>query len=124
MAAVHRREIGAYFVFGGLTYFPAANSEEEGNDIRLLLLLKLFDVLEGTHLGCLVVVVSARSKASYVDQERNVSVKKRTRLEIVACKIGWSCVVFGCSQVGREVGGFLEKKAYQFLNGAHKLGCG
>jgi hypothetical protein len=40
-------------IFGGLTYFPAANSEEEGNDIRLLLLLKLFDVLEGTHLGCL-----------------------------------------------------------------------
>lgn len=40
-------------ILGGLTYFPAANSEEEGNDIRLLLLLKLFDVLEGTHLGCL-----------------------------------------------------------------------
>lgn len=32
------------------TYFPAADSEEESQDIRLLLLLKLFDVLEGTHL--------------------------------------------------------------------------
>ena len=37
---------------GGLTYFPAAHSEEEAHQIRLLLLLKLFDVLEGTHLGC------------------------------------------------------------------------
>jgi hypothetical protein len=47
-----------------LTEFPAANSEEEGNDIRLLLLLKLFDVLEGTHLGGLVevLVVSRMSK--------------------------------------------------------------
>lgn len=35
------------------TYFPAADSEEESQDIRLLLLLKLFDVLEGTHLDCL-----------------------------------------------------------------------
>lgn len=33
------------------TYFPAADSEEESQDIRLLLLLKLFDVFEGTHLG-------------------------------------------------------------------------
>lgn len=37
---------------GCSTYFPAADSEEESQDIRLLLLLKLFDVLEGTHLGC------------------------------------------------------------------------
>ena len=34
------------------TYFPAADSEEESQDIRLLLLLKLFDVFEGTHLDC------------------------------------------------------------------------
>lgn len=36
----------------GSTYFPAADSGEEEQDIRLLLLLKLFDVLEGTHLDC------------------------------------------------------------------------
>lgn len=35
---------------GQLTEFPAAHSGEEAHDIRLLLLLKLFDVLEGTHL--------------------------------------------------------------------------
>lgn len=34
------------------TYFPAADTEEELHDVRLLLLLKLLDVLEGTHLGC------------------------------------------------------------------------
>lgn len=33
------------------TYFPAAHSEEEAHHIGLLLLLKLFDILEGTHLG-------------------------------------------------------------------------
>lgn len=36
----------------GSTYFPAADSGQEEQDIRLLLLLKLFDVLEGTHLDC------------------------------------------------------------------------
>jgi hypothetical protein len=40
---------------GVSTYFPAAHSEEELDDIRLLLLLKLFDVLEGTHLDCMAV---------------------------------------------------------------------
>lgn len=47
---------------GCSTYFPAADSEEESQDIRLLLLLKLFDVLEGTHLGCLKFGVSADHK--------------------------------------------------------------
>jgi hypothetical protein len=37
---------------GGSTYFPASHTEEESEDIRLLLLLKLFDVFEGTHLDC------------------------------------------------------------------------
>jgi hypothetical protein len=36
----------------GSTYFPAADSEKVEEDIALLLLLKLFDVLEGTHLDC------------------------------------------------------------------------
>lgn len=36
----------------GSTYFPAADSGQEEQHIRLLLLLKLFDVLEGTHLDC------------------------------------------------------------------------
>lgn len=35
------------------TYFPAADSEEESQNIGLLLLLKLFDVLEGTHFDCI-----------------------------------------------------------------------
>lgn len=48
---------------GFSTYFPAADSEEESQDIRLLLLLKLFDVLEGTHLGCCVVVSADRKPA-------------------------------------------------------------
>lgn len=33
-----------------LSHLPAANAEQEPNDIGLLLLLDLFDVLEGTHL--------------------------------------------------------------------------
>ena len=33
-----------------LSYLPAANAEQEPNNIGLLLLLDLFDVLEGTHL--------------------------------------------------------------------------
>lgn len=32
-----------------LTYFPASDSEEESQHVGLLLLLKLFDVFEGTH---------------------------------------------------------------------------
>lgn len=36
----------------GSTYFPAADSGQEEQDIRLLLLLKLLDVLKGTHLDC------------------------------------------------------------------------
>ena len=34
------------------TYFPAPDSEEKPNDIGLLLLLKLLNVLEGTHFAC------------------------------------------------------------------------
>lgn len=37
--------------FGRLTYFPAAHSEKEAHQVRLLLLLKFLDILEGTHLG-------------------------------------------------------------------------
>lgn len=33
------------------TYFPASDSEKEAHHIGLLLLLKLFDILEGTHFG-------------------------------------------------------------------------
>ena len=32
-----------------LTYFPASYSEEEAQHVGLLLLLKLFEILEGTH---------------------------------------------------------------------------
>lgn len=32
------------------SYLPASHTEKEPQDIRLLLLLKLFDVFEGTHL--------------------------------------------------------------------------
>lgn len=34
----------------GSSYLPASDTEKEAEDIRLLLLLKLLDVLEGTHL--------------------------------------------------------------------------
>jgi hypothetical protein len=34
------------------TYFPAAHAEKEAHHIGLLLLLELFDILEGTHFGC------------------------------------------------------------------------
>lgn len=37
-------------VRGFLSHLPAANAEQEPNNIGLLLLLDLFDVLEGTHL--------------------------------------------------------------------------
>ena len=33
-----------------LSYLPAADSEKEAEDVGLLLLLKLFDVFEGSHL--------------------------------------------------------------------------
>lgn len=33
-----------------LSYLPAANSQQEAKNIGLLLLLKFFDVFEGTHL--------------------------------------------------------------------------
>lgn len=33
------------------SYLPAANTEKEAEDIGLLLLLKLFDIFEGTHLS-------------------------------------------------------------------------
>ena len=36
------------------TYFPATDSQQELHNVRLLLLLKLLDVLKGTHLGCVV----------------------------------------------------------------------
>jgi hypothetical protein len=42
----------------GSTYFPAADTEKEAHHIGLLLLLKLLDILEGTHLGCLASMVS------------------------------------------------------------------
>jgi hypothetical protein len=61
---------------GCLTYFPAANSEKEGNDIRLLLLLKLFDVLEGTHLGCL-----SRKTVEVSEKERQTKELKACRKE-------------------------------------------
>jgi hypothetical protein len=32
------------------SYLPATNTQKEAQHIRLLLLLELFDVLEGTHL--------------------------------------------------------------------------
>lgn len=38
------------FARGFLSYLPAADTEKEAQDIRLLLLLELFDVFEGTHL--------------------------------------------------------------------------
>lgn len=34
------------------TYFPAANTQKEAHHIGLLLLLELFDILEGTHFDC------------------------------------------------------------------------
>jgi hypothetical protein len=37
---------------GCSTYFPAADPEEETQHIGLLALLKLFDVLKGTHFVC------------------------------------------------------------------------
>lgn len=52
--AVHRRALGGNVrqsrVGGLLSHLPAANAEQEPNNIGLLLLLDLFDVLEGTHL--------------------------------------------------------------------------
>lgn len=39
-----------YSVSGKGSYLPAAHSEEESHDIGLLLLVKLFDIFEGTHL--------------------------------------------------------------------------
>lgn len=38
------------FARGFLSYLPAADTEKEAQHIRLLLLLELFDVFEGTHL--------------------------------------------------------------------------
>jgi hypothetical protein len=35
--------------FGVVTYFPAAHTEKEADQVGLLLLLELFDILEGTH---------------------------------------------------------------------------
>lgn len=35
---------------GSSSHLPAADSQKEANHIRLLLLLKLLDVLKGTHL--------------------------------------------------------------------------
>lgn len=34
------------------TYFPAAHTQKEADQVGLLLLLELFDILEGTHFGC------------------------------------------------------------------------
>lgn len=38
--------------FLSTTNLPAANAEKEANDIALLLLLKLFEVLKGSHFDC------------------------------------------------------------------------
>lgn len=35
--------------FGVVTYFPAAHTQKEADQVGLLLLLELFDILEGTH---------------------------------------------------------------------------
>lgn len=71
------------------TYFPAADSEEESQNIGLLLLLKLFDILEGTHLDCAV----KNAKVSNNIKEVMSSRELQTRLGIEACNNGWSCVV-------------------------------
>lgn len=39
-----------FFSSSGKSHLPAANSEKESQDVRLFLLLKFFDVFEGTHL--------------------------------------------------------------------------
>ncbi|KAH0250346.1 hypothetical protein KCV00_g393, partial [Aureobasidium melanogenum] len=44
--------------FSCSAYLPAANTEKEAQDIRLLLLLELFDVFEGTHLLQLSAIVT------------------------------------------------------------------
>lgn len=59
--------LGNQGVGGVLSYLPAANAEQEPNDIGLLLLLDLFDVLEGTHLERFKVRILAVSR--YVDFE-------------------------------------------------------
>ena len=41
-----------------LSYVPASDTEKETQHIRLLLLLKFFDILEGTHLIPLELVIS------------------------------------------------------------------
>lgn len=53
------------FARGCLSYLPAADTEKEAQDIRLLLLLELFDVFEGTHLiySLAIVVCCNRSLA-------------------------------------------------------------
>ena len=52
-------EVGSLEAFarGCLSYLPAADTEKEAQDIRLLLLLELFDVFEGTHLSDSLAIV-------------------------------------------------------------------
>lgn len=64
---------------GVLSHLPAANAEQEPNDIGLLLLLDLFDVLEGTHLRQLRVSESIRLKAS-------VGMADGRTLSVVGCR--------------------------------------
>jgi hypothetical protein len=45
-----RRDVLSNRFLGGNSHLPATDAEQEANHIGLLLLLDLFDVLEGTHL--------------------------------------------------------------------------
>lgn len=45
---------------GFSAYLPAAHAQKEAHHIGLLLLLKLLDILEGTHLGCWKMSVQRR----------------------------------------------------------------
>lgn len=56
------------FVIRVLSYLPAADTEKETEDIRLLLLLKLFDVFEGTHLNEMTISVSVHEKLTKQQQ--------------------------------------------------------
>ena len=55
------------------TNLPAANAKKEANDVALLLLLKLFEVFEGTHFD------SANTKLSSVSRWLQKKKKKRTK---------------------------------------------
>lgn len=66
------------------TYFPAADSEEEAQHIRLLALLKLFDVLEGTHSVCVAQftkLVIINCKAGKEKDDKPASLRSRTTVK-------------------------------------------